>query len=108
MAKKMQRELDQLTGSGSVSDVESRGNVPASAFGTWDAAQSLAATVVAGNRNIARLYDEFVSNLAEFAAALSKMADNYRESDEKMLADIRSINPSSGPAPTRSSVKAVE
>jgi hypothetical protein len=108
VARTMHAELQRVTGSGTLSDVSSRGNVPAAAFGSWDAARSLAATVTAGNQQITSLYQRFLNDFAHVAEMISKIADNYRESDEKMLAAIRSINPSGEQPPTTSTVKPVE
>lgn len=113
IARQMRRELATYSGPGTLPDLTSRGRPPAAAFGTWDAAQALSRTVDHGNTQITRAYQELLDGFLSVANALEKIADNYREADEKMLSDIRSIggqtsDPPAGPPPTRSTVKPME
>ncbi|WP_026403231.1 hypothetical protein [Actinomadura rifamycini] len=113
VARQMRRELAAHPGPGSLPDLASRGNVPASAFGGWDAAQALGRTVGHGNSQITRAYQQLLDGILSMADALEKVADNYRGADERMVADIRAVggqmsDPPVGAPPTRATAKPME
>ncbi|MFD0900662.1 hypothetical protein [Actinomadura sediminis] len=114
VARQMRRELASYSGPGTLPDLTSRGKVPAAAFGTWDTAQVMGKTVEQGNIQIVRAYQQFLDGFLSVANALEKVADNYRDADEKTLAGIRSVGrraggpAPSGTAPTRSTVQPME
>ncbi|WP_155884657.1 hypothetical protein [Actinomadura flavalba] len=109
VARRLQRELDALAVTGTPAGLAARGALSPSALGQWDAAQALHATVNHSNQQIVHAYEKFVKDFREVTMALEKIANNYRESDAKMLAEINAVgNGLDGRPPTRSSAKPVE
>ncbi|MFC4906032.1 hypothetical protein [Actinomadura gamaensis] len=77
----LRRELARPSAPGSPSDVTVRTNVPAAAFGNWDAASTLAETAARGHAEFTAAYRLLFSEIRTAAEALERTADTVREAE---------------------------